>query len=391
MVAPANVPGSVQLDALAAQYRGFAETCRREGVPLYERICHGVAEDRDLLVLAATSPPEQQRPTLLMAAVHFLLLTGAEHPLARHYPTVARYRVNDGTGAAAPAPARPDEDPFPPFADFCRSRRAPLTSLLRSRFTQTNEVGRCALLVPGLATLATRTSRPVSLIDLGAAAGLNLLFDHYRYRYGDDGEAGDPGAAAVIECEVRAGHLPALELPPVLHRAGIDQNPLDPADEDDGRWLLACLWPGQLVRFERLERALAIARALPQRPVVHRGDMVDDLATRVAEAPEGSDVCLFHSWVAAYLPEERQRALTEAIAEIGARRPLWWLFAEQADEVPGLPFPPPSPAGRRTATALVLTGIDGAHRESHRLADVHPHGRWIRWWGPADRLAPSDP
>ena len=34
----------------------------------------------------------QRRPNLLLAAVHFLLLGGAAHPLAAHYDTVRSFR-----------------------------------------------------------------------------------------------------------------------------------------------------------------------------------------------------------------------------------------------------------------------------------------------------------
>ena len=66
----------------------------------------------------------QRRPLLLLAAVHFLLLVGAEHPLADFYDTV---RVVRGRPAEPP----PTDDVAAAFADFCRVHRAELERLDR--------------------------------------------------------------------------------------------------------------------------------------------------------------------------------------------------------------------------------------------------------------------
>ncbi|MHB1584746.1 MAG: DUF2332 domain-containing protein, partial [Acidimicrobiales bacterium] len=356
---------------LAAQFRSFSALAGRDGVPLYERIAAGVAEDRRLLSLAAVSPPEQRRPTLLLAAVHFLLLGGDDHPLAAHYRTVAPA----GPGGRAPRSG----DPFDDFRDFCLSRRPALEALLGTRATQTNEVGRSAALVPGLAAAASALGvARLSLLELGASAGLNLLLDHYAYDYGGVA-AGDPSSPVVLHCELRHGH-PQLVLPELSWRCGLDRQPVDPTDEPSARWLLACLWPDHLARFERLAAALELAAAVVPRPPIAPADMVDDLAAVAATVPADAPLCVFHTWSAAYLTAERQRSLAAAVAELARRRPVAWLFAEEPAEVPGLPVPPAPPEGRRGATALVLTTFHDRTPRSRRLADLHPHGRWLRWW-----------
>ena len=45
-------------------------------LPLYERLAHGVADDRVLLDIANEAREEQPAPQLLFAAVHALLLGG---------------------------------------------------------------------------------------------------------------------------------------------------------------------------------------------------------------------------------------------------------------------------------------------------------------------------
>ena len=78
--------------------------------PLYAEICRAVARDEDTLELLLCAPEHQRRPTLLLAAIHLLLLAGAEHALAAHVPTVARGAT--ATGRAGPLAVR-----------FCREHR----------------------------------------------------------------------------------------------------------------------------------------------------------------------------------------------------------------------------------------------------------------------------
>ena len=58
--------------------------------PLYRALSRTVAATDQLLGLAARGRPGQYPTFLFFGAVHLLLLRGADHPLARHYPSVAR-------------------------------------------------------------------------------------------------------------------------------------------------------------------------------------------------------------------------------------------------------------------------------------------------------------
>jgi hypothetical protein len=376
---PADLP------ELAEQFRLFARTAGRDGAPRYRDICEGVAGDPVLLELTAHAPADQRRPNILLAAVHYLLLSGAGGPLARHYPTVAEWRGGAGAGDRL-LPGGEPPDPFPDFAAFAREHLDELVPLVATRATQTNEIGRCAVLLPALATVAGEHGLPLSLLDLGTSAGLNLLFDRYAYTYtrpdGPPVAAGDPASAVHLQIELRAGRLPDLDLPRISQRQGIDRHPIDPTDPDQALWLLACQWPDHLERFRRLAAALALARTVPDLPRIHRGDMVDDLGAMAADAPAESRLCILHTWAAAYLSPERQGGLEAAVDRVASTRPVSWLYAEHPFEVPGLPMPA-APAGEpvRGSTALVLVELNGARRVERRLADVHHHGRWLHWWG----------
>jgi hypothetical protein len=371
-------------------FRRFAAGARQDGATRYAQICDGAASDEDLLGLVAHAPPDQRRPNILLAAVHFLLLTGADDPLAAWYPTVLLWRGMDpGTARTAES-----SELFPAFASFCRHHRDALSELVATRATQTNEVGRCTAIFPALSTVASRVDAPLAIVDVGASAGLNLHFDRYAYAYDDcdsDGTerlAGDSESPVVLRCDVREGRNPTA-LPTVAARVGLDRRPVDVRDDDQARWLLSCQWPDHVDRFEISRAAIALARTVPDPPLILKGGAVEDLASVVATLPDDAHVCVLHSWVAAYLTPDAQRALAEVISGLARVRPLSWVFAEAPYEVPGLPVPPPRSASgepaeerHRAATAVVLVEESpGVERVARRLADMQPHGRWLYWYG----------
>lgn len=373
---------------MADHFLAFADVVERDGGTTYAAICRGVAANPDVLSLLDAAPPAQQRPLLLLAAVHFLLLSGDDHPLAAFYDTVAAVRGTDHQGERR----APDGNVATVFAAFCAERRVELEELIATRTTQTNEIGRCNALLPGLCDVAERHRREtaLSLLDLGTSAGLNLLFDDYAFTYATpEGDrtrtAGSEGSRVQLRCTVRQGfdRLPDLEPPAMGERVGLDLSPVDPHSDDEARWLLACQWPDNPERFGRLRAALENARGARKPTRLEQGDMVADLAEVAATVPGDGPLVVFHSWVAAYLDEERQRALAAEVRALddAGRRPVHHLYLEAAYETPGLPTPPPSEPGGRgdVATALVLVPAGGG--EPVRLADAHPHGRWLRWYG----------
>ena len=135
-----------------------------------------------------------------------------------------------------------------------------LTRWSAEQEVQTNEVQRAWALLP--AFLSVADGRPFDLLELGPSAGLNLLWDRYRYVYstGVWGEselelAGDdrvPPPAPLLRRRVE-----------VARRRGIDLNPVDATSEHGARLLQAFVWPDQTGRLERLRRAIDVVREDP--------------------------------------------------------------------------------------------------------------------------------
>lgn len=357
-------------DVLAERFRLFVATDCNRYTPLYARLGTAIADDSHLLSILGRARRGQKRPTLLLAAIHYLVLASPDHELARFYPSV--------TGGPVP-----DGDPTPPLRRFCAEREAELVDLVRTRATQTNEVNRSVALRASLATLLP-VERTIAVVEVGASAGLNLGFDRYRVEVG--AVAGGPADSPVRLAADPVGPPAPVDraLPPVAWRRGLDRNPVSLADPDAVRWLEACLWPEQTERLTRFRAAVTLMAEDPA--VVVPGDMVDDLAAAVADAPAGVPLVVWHSWVLTYLARDRRPAFADAVAALSEHgRDVWWLSAEGPGVVAVLPqpeVPDDAPEEVRYATHLGVQHLrDGSAVEPARvLGRCHPHLRWLEWW-----------
>lgn len=389
------LPGIDDVAMLAERFEDLATTAARD-LPLYRHLCLASAADGEVAARLLLAPePEQRVPTLLLGAVHDVLLGGLSDELAAWYGSITDPVRPIGTGA---------DDPWPHF------RRLALTDpdveqRLRTRSTQTNEVGRCAVLLPALAQVAASApgapdggARPLGLVEIGASAGLNLLLDRYGYCYrptamgqvvpaGDGLQVGagpvevNPEAFVSLDCTLR-GPVPVplpTEVPTIASRVGLDRHPVDLSDRDDARWLVACQWPDQPERVHRARAAVALAHG--DHPTVIEGDAVDDLAPLVERVGDFALPVVVATWVLAYLPPSGQAELLAVLDTLGGERDLTLLFAEQPVLVPEMGVPPrPDGAVYEGPTALVrIDWRDGRRLDPVRLADMHPHGTWLEW------------
>jgi len=215
----------------AENYLIFGREARGRS-PVYESLSAAVAADDLILEFLATLPRAKRQPNLLFAAARYLL----DAP-----PAIGTLRA------------------------LVRENGTALSHVMRARRTQTNEPARCATLLPALAALPG----PLALIEVGASAGLTLLFDRYSYDYDGHRIAGCDPDAPTLRCAVRGPVPLPARVPDIAWRAGLDLNPLDVTCEDDVRWLSCLVWPGESDRQDRLAAAIASARRDP--PPVHRG------------------------------------------------------------------------------------------------------------------------
>jgi hypothetical protein len=163
-------------------------------------------------------------------------------------------------------------------------------------------------------------------------------------------------------------------VPQVVRRAGIDLNPLDPADADDVDWLRALIWPGMVGRRERLDAATVIAAREPADRV--RGDLLERLPEVVAGMPADSTVVVFHTAVLAYLDAAARDEFVELVTEL----PVRWISQEGAGVLPGVAARLPETPDATERRFLLA-------RDGEPLAWTHPHGGQIDWLPAAAALA----
>ncbi|UZN03689.1 DUF2332 domain-containing protein [Cellulomonas sp. S1-8] len=311
---------------VATTYRAFGEREARGVSPVYEAWALGVGEDAVVADLLATLPPGKRQPNLVLAAARWHGAHGAYDDLR--------------ATLLAQWPA--------------------VRATILARATQTNEAGRCAVLLPFLAALP----QPLALLEVGAAAGLCLLADRYSYRY-DDGTAIDPAdgpADVVLPCALGPGVDAPARLPDVVWRAGIDLAPVDVVDDDACAWLETLVWPEHDDRRTRLRAALGVARRDPPRVVA--GDLLDALPALAAQAPPDATLVVVHSAVLAYLDAAARARFVAMVTGL----PGHWISNEGARVLPVTT----ALASDRVDRAFVVS-VDGVPR-----AYADPHGRSVR-------------
>jgi hypothetical protein len=364
--------------------------------PLYRAIAEAAAARPAWAALLAAAPATQQLPVLWFAALHDRLLercaAGARPALADYYPSAGPARAPDAAFAGH-------------LADFLAREHAALRERIATRATQTNEIGRCAVLWPLLRAECERRGRArVALLDVGTSAGLNLGVDRWRYRYvgaatGATVATEPHGAAAevpAIACRVLAGAPMPMRgdgpVPEIVERLGIDVAPVDVADEAAVRWLRACVWPNDAARGARFEAAVRHART--QRwPVRACDDTLAAVESWLEALPADVLPVVFNSWVLAYFDPQARQAYAQRLLAAVAARDAAWISAEAPalgrQWWPTLPEPaPPSPGDAVDAAELanatawtVATAAPGGGVAWRLGARSHAHGRWVRWGG----------
>lgn len=340
------------IETMSAVFRRFGEVeCRIIDSPLYRRFSLGIADDEEMLRLAAARREGQPPPNILYAAVQYLLLTGVEDPLRDYYP------------ALTDNPLPPDHA-YPAFRAFCFDHEAELRDIMAARTVQTNVVRRSAMLLPAYALISQLAGgAPLAQVEVGASAGLNLNWPRYRYDYGN-ATWGDRASPVLLSAEAR-GDLPLPALPATLSSvwaAGVDLHPIDLSDDDAVLWLHALVWPENVLLHQQLTAAIAIAREQPPRVV--QGNASDLLPELLDEAPPDTTLCVYGTHTFYQFPRDDLLRLLKSMQTYSRKRSVYFVSMESSGD---------------EHSDLRLTVYEGGERRIIDLARCHPHGYWLEW------------
>lgn len=317
---------------IAERYRDFAEFAAGDS-PCFAEWSRHLADDPEVHAWLSDLPEPKQQPNLVFAA--------------------ARWH-------GAPAPA-----PYDALRRVLLEQEAEVKQTIVARATQTNEVGRLTAITPALAQVMG-PGEPVTLVELGASAGLCLFPDRWDYDWDGAGDLrGSGGPLLTCRAAERVPVPPAH--PRVVQRIGLDLHPLDVYDADQMAWLENLVWPEQEQRRARLRAAIEVVRADP--PDLRRGDLRDALPALVEEAGRWGTPVVFHSAVLAYVEPADREQVVGTLADLVAAGACHWISNEAPHVVPGLVVPEDPPAGRFSLAV-----------DRRAVAWSHGHGATLDWF-----------
>ncbi|MBS4176921.1 DUF2332 domain-containing protein [Lederbergia citrea] len=340
----------MEISRLSKIFKTFAETECAGSSKLYKHLSLKIAEDAELLELSSFAKEGQPIPNLLLGAVHYLLLKGNEQKLSQFYPSIVEK-------------PKAFQDSFPYFKDFCLTYRDQITSILKEKMVQTNEVRRCGYLYPIFSYVYGKVKKPLALIEIGTSAGFQLLWDKYSYSYNSDEVYGDIESNIHIKSENIGKNIPTLSKasPPVTDRFGLDLHINDLSNVEDSLWLNALIWPEHKERRFLFEQALVCLMNYKDELDLIEGDGVELLQRLPGQIPNDSIICIYHTHVANQMPVDVKNRLIDNVKNIAKERDVFHIYNNVWDKDLHLDY-----------------FINGAEY-NEIIAETDGHGRWFKW------------
>ncbi|GAB5361068.1 hypothetical protein AAMO2058_000683000 [Amorphochlora amoebiformis] len=298
-------------------------------------------------------------PLRITGALHHLVITEKDLNLAELYPPNSQLSDRDLLeGIQNAIDSNPEI-----FLDYLKSP------------PQTNEVGRSGFILPCLLQASRDFRLPISLLEIGSSAGLNLQLDHFHYTYGQSAW-GDCCSSVDITPNMRGEKLPNLSGNlRIISKRGCDLNPIDITDKEARVRLLSYVWPDQLNRKKNLAGALDIAYNHNREYIVEKESAESWVKKELGRDTPGSTKVLFHTVMWTYLPDNIKKDIENSIKKAGAKTtihsPLVHITFEE-------------PTGEKDASRYLTMqswpGVNGRPAgEKVVLAVGCSHGNWIKW------------
>ncbi|HEY7173950.1 MAG TPA: DUF2332 domain-containing protein [Micromonosporaceae bacterium] len=366
------------VEAVRSQAAEVARGWSPPGAPpswaLTASIFDTLASDDDLLAIAAEIPSDRMPALLFCAATCYLVAEHEPPGFVDYFP-----------GAT---PQRAVDDRFPAaMRAFGLRMRDQLADISERRRYQMNEVARTTQVAIALGAVRRPDSEGIALVDVGTGAGLGLWPDRYGHRLSTGERYGDQASTLRLECEAAGPALGSQGTPPIVHRIGIDLDPIDVRDEDDRRWARACL-PPDADALRRFDEAVPLAD--PRAATVLRADAVEALPDVLDAVPDSVTPVVVDTYTAVFFDDGQRRRFDEILDRFGTDRDVAWvsldplipLGTEGRHSVQGLDVPDDLVADYQRHGVFALLGIVGyadGQRYGDLLARAHPSGTSMTW------------
>jgi len=306
-------------ERILAHFNEQAALCTAYGSPLTGALIEKMARDleaggpvADLVADWRSNPAADALALRLTGALHAAVLTNRDPDLAALYP------ASDASWSV--------DKIWPVARAFLQRERDWVVGFIQSP-PQTNETRRSIALLSAFLTFAEHWQRPIDTLEIGASAGLNLIWDRFAYRT----QSWRWGEGNVqIDTDWQGDPPPVHARPNVRHRAACDLNPLDIRDPAERLRLKSYIWPDQPDRLARFDAAATLALEAGVR--VDRADAAEWLAHKLATRAQDAATIVYHSVFLQYPPKESREAIVSAVQTAGARAtasaPLAWVRME---------------------------------------------------------------
>jgi hypothetical protein len=345
----------LDIEKIQDRFAIFAEQECKFSSAFYYDLSLKISKDDEMSRMASYASYGQPIPNIFLAAVHYIVLKNKGCELAKYYPSVNK-------------DLNVQELPYQLFKEFCIKYEAQIIELISTRIVQTNVISRCSYLMPILSELINKGQKNACIIDIGASAGLNLNFD--LYEYWTDGQKIYGDSSVKIEFQTIDSAIKSiLPINYLIRKIGIDQNLINPQNEDEKLWLNALIWPDHLERFNSMEKALEL----------RQNDRIDMIkASEVNQFEEiinnqrADETLIIYATHTLYQfsPDNRHDFFT-MLDRIGKKRDFDFLSVESTRYL--------QEKYKSSQTVIELTSYTNGKKNEKFIAETNGHGNWIRW------------
>lgn len=348
---------STSIEELSTHFKAASNL---KSSPIYSVLCNFISTQPEILQTMINIPLQKSPRTILLAAIHSLLMTGTPHRLANFYPS-----LNGKTKLTNQNQSILCTD----FLDFFRKYKNKIEPLLLNN-TQTNEARRCAALLPAFSELVKREKQNhFSLIEIGTSAGFLLNADQYAFDL-NGFHLGNTNQTQPILTQWK-GKLPEnlqQNFIKIDHKIGIDLNPLDIEDDTVKTWLKALIWPEQVERLKIFDMACNELTKNKKNIIFFKGYFENYINHVLSICADSKILCFLSVWVLYQFSTEEKNRLNDQLSMIAktSNKKIYFILDDwEIDKM-------------TDANNIILREYDpeGNYHDT-KLCQAQHHGEWV--------------